>query len=174
MLNFLFLFFFFFSSASRCKCLQMSSAQWTLSGASRTSTRAPSELWPRRRPLESRALRTIRPSRRAFSSNCSPSDSPPPDLHYVQLLTPASTSSELGAPRRRLCVTFSASERANARMDVGTRRGPALTGLAVSVTLLFWVGGEVISGRLFFPAHYLKKKKRLVSEGAAVCWCLPV
>lgn len=46
-------------------------------------------------------------------------------------------------------------------MDVGTRRGPALAGLAVSVTLLFWAwDGGLSWGRLFFFSSPLLKKKK--------------
>lgn len=94
-----------------------------------------------------------------LSEQSGPAEEPSPaTAHRVTALLPTftmSSSSLLQAPPRSsvppspsLCHLF--SERANGRMDVGTRRGPALTGLAVSVTLLFWARGRLSRAGCFF------------------------
>lgn len=108
-----------------------------------------------------------------LSEQSGPAEEPSPaTAHRVTALLPTftmSSSSLLQAPPRSsvppVAVSVSPFQRADGRMDVGRRRGPALTGLAVSVTLLFWaVGGEVVSGRLFFPSPLLKKKSDLCQK----------
>lgn len=171
-MNFLFLFFFFFllpAGASVCRC--------------------PVHSEPcRERVVHQPGLRrncglAEGPWCPGLSEQSGPAEEPSPaTAHRVTALLPTftmSSSSLLQAPPRSsvppspsLCHLFSerASERTDGRMDVGTRRGPALTGLAVSVTLLFWVagGGGGYPGPVVFSSPLLKIKKRLVSEGAAV------
>ncbi len=99
---------FCFCRCSRFRCSRTSSAQWTWLAVTPTWTRAPSALTPPRRAPDHRAPRTTRPSRRASSSSCSPSDNPTPSALLIPLLLTSTPP-----PRRSvhqthccLCLTF--------------------------------------------------------------------
>lgn len=132
-----------FCRCSRFRCLQTSSAQLTWLAATPTWTRAPLELRLHRRAPDHRARRTTRPSRRASSSSCSPSDTSRP----ISSPTPSTSLTSTPPPRRSVHQTHPLSlSHLFGRMFGRTQSRFREVWLSVGY-----------SGPVVFTAQYLKK-----------------